>query len=153
MIESGVVSLVAASIVNRSDRSQSGLTCHRSKLGRADGATVLGSDVLAENVRVARTLRLTSADLRGARLPSTLRVRFECRDIVGQGAPGTGWDVVLCRNVAIYLDAAHRRAVHDSLARAARTGGVVMLGRSERFGDPDAFGLRRVAPHIYRRVA
>lgn len=120
---------------------------------RAAGATVLGSDVLAENVQAARTLQPTVTDLRGMRLPSDLQLRFECRDIARQGPPGVAWDLVLCRNVAIYLDEEQRHAVHRTLASAVAQGGLLMLGRSERLGDPAALGLERLRPHIYRRVA
>jgi len=123
------------------------------RAGRADQATVLGSDVLAENVREARLMRPTPLDLLGIRIPASVQLRFECRDIVRQGAPGVGWDIVLCRNVAIYLEEDRRHEVHGTLSRAVRPGGLVMLGRSERMADPAAFGLGRVVPHIYRRTA
>lgn len=123
------------------------------RVRRAAGALVLGSDVLAENVRAARRLHPTIAELGGTRLPrGGVRVRFECRDIVQQGSPGAGWDIVLCRNVAIYLGAAQRRAMHELLARALGPHGLLLVGRSERLPDPRALGLRRIAPHLYRRV-
>lgn len=121
------------------------------RLGRGEGALVLGSDLLPENIRAARQLRPTSGDLQGARIPPTLRIRFECRDLVHHGAPGTGWDVVLCRNVAIYLEEARRRQVHRTLASALRRQGLLLLGRSERLSDPGALGLRRLSPHLYLR--
>lgn len=121
------------------------------RLGRGEGALVLGSDLLPENVRAARLLRPTPGDLRGAKIPVTLRLRFECRDLVHQGAPGRGWDVVLCRNVAIYLEEARRRQVHRILAAALGRHGLLLLGRSERLNDPGALGLRRLSPHLYLR--
>lgn len=120
---------------------------------RGEGALVLGSDVLAENVQVARRLHPSAADLGGVRLASGLRVRFECRDIVEHGSPGGGWDVVLCRNVAIYLAEDQRRRVHRMLAAALALHGLLLLGRSERLSDPEALGLHRLSPHLYRRVA
>jgi chemotaxis protein methyltransferase CheR len=121
------------------------------RLGRADGALVLGSDLLPENVRAARRLRPTARELGGVVIPATMRVRFECRDLVHDGAPGTGWDIVLCRNVAIYLEEARRRQVHRTLALALARQGLLLLGRSERLSDPAALGLRRLSPHLYLR--
>ena len=123
------------------------------RAGRAQEATVLGSDVLAENVRAARRLRPTLLDLEGVRIPASAQLRFECRDIVRQGAPGGGWDIVLCRNVAIYRQEDRRHEMHQILSRAVRPGGFLMLGRSERIADPAVFGLERVVPHLYRRAA
>lgn len=123
------------------------------RAGRAEGALVVGSDVLVENVRDARRQRPSIDDLGGRRIPPTLRIRFECRDIVRQGAPGSGWDLVLCRNVAIYLDEDRRHAVHELLAAAVGPSGLLMLGRSERLGEPASLGLQRVVPHIYRRMS
>lgn len=123
------------------------------RLRRGDGALVLGSDVLTENVQVARRLRPTAPQLAGARMTPTLRVRFECRDLVEQGSPGSGWDIVLCRNVAIYLAEQQRRAVHRMLAAALAAHGLLLVGRSERLSDPAALGLHRLSPHLYRRIA
>ncbi|MBO9534414.1 MAG: hypothetical protein J7513_15685 [Solirubrobacteraceae bacterium] len=122
------------------------------KIGRADGARILGSDLMPENVRIARTLAPAADQLGGAPLPDSLRMRFEVRDLVNQGVPGGGWDLVLCRNVAIYLAADQRRELHLALAGSIRLGGFLMLGRSERLHEPTALGVERVAPHLYRRV-
>ncbi len=122
------------------------------KRGVADGAVVLGSDLMRENVQAARALRPLPTEL-GTRVPDTLHLRFECRDLVNDGIPGGGWDIVLCRNVAIYLAPEQRQALHVALARSVRRGGLLMLGRSERLHQPATLGLVREAPHLYRRVA
>ncbi len=80
-------------------------------------------------------------------------MRFEVRDLVEQGSPGAGWDVVLCRNVAIYHAEEQRRRIHHILARALAAHGLLLVGRSERLSDPAALGLHRLAPHLYRRAA
>ena len=61
------------------------------------------------------------------------------------------FDLVLCRNVLIYLDSSARAAVHRKLAGALRRGGVLLLGRSEWLLDPAPLGLVPVAPHAYRK--
>ena len=120
------------------------------RLGALERSFLLGSDLLEENLAAARRGRYgdvaISADLRA-------RVRWEQRDLVRDGGPGKAFRVVLCRNVAIYLAQAAKRALHELLARSLATGGVLLLGRSERLSDPAALGLERVVPHAYRRVA
>ena len=59
---------------------------------------------------------------------------------------------MICRNVAIYLAQAAKRRLHELLAGSLARGGVLLLGRSERLGDPAALGLETVVPHAYRRA-
>ena len=118
------------------------------RLGVLDRAQLLGSDLLEENLAVARAgvydvVEITPA-LRG-------RVRWERRDIVHDPAPPGRFDLVLCRNVAIYLEPAAKARLHRLLAGTLAPGGVLRLGRSERLGEPAALGLQRVEPHIYER--
>jgi chemotaxis protein methyltransferase CheR len=80
------------------------------------------------------------------------RVRWEQRDLVRDGPPAGRWRLIVCRNVAIYLTPAARRALHETLAAALASHGVLLLGRSERLLDASSFGLRPVAPHAYERV-
>lgn len=117
--------------------------------GALDRTRLLGSDVLEENLRVARRGTYPSFDV-----PPALRTRtrWEVRDLVRDGAPAGRWQLVLCRNVAIYLDRGARDALHARLAGALGRGGTLLLGRSERIGDPAAAGLERAGPNAYRRV-
>jgi chemotaxis protein methyltransferase CheR len=77
-------------------------------------------------------------------------VTFRRHDLV-KDAYVPGWDLVLCRNVAIYLAASARERVYARLAGALRTGGVLALGTSERLIHPGAYGLRRLPDHLYVR--
>ena len=119
------------------------------RAGRLDDAYLLGSDLLAENVAAAAApgaSELISDALRA-------RVRWEQRDLVAEPAAPGAWDLVLCRNLAIYLTPAARDALHVRLAGALAPGGVLLLGRSERIADPAALELRLAGPHAYRRPA
>lgn len=120
------------------------------RLGALDRALLLGSDVLDENLAVAR-----DGVYGEAAIPNRLRrrVRWERRDLVGDGVPAGRWRLILCRNVAIYLSPAAKRILHESLAGALVPGGVLLLGRSERLPAPASMGLERVGPHAYRRPA
>ena len=118
------------------------------RLGVLDDAYLLGSDLLEENLAVARAgvydVVEISPALRG-------RVRWDRRDLVHDPPPAGRFDLILCRNVAIYLEPGAKARLHRMLAGALGPGGVLMLGRSERLGDPAALGLRRIEPHVYER--
>ncbi|MDQ8043657.1 MAG: CheR family methyltransferase [Solirubrobacteraceae bacterium] len=121
------------------------------RLGAAGRAQLLGSDILDENIRRARA-GLDEGELAGHVLPEDAKPWFEVRDIVTQGPPGGGWDIVLCRNMAIYLEPNARQRLHGMLAESLAPGGLLLLGRSERLSDPRALGMEFVAPHLYRRA-
>jgi chemotaxis methyl-accepting protein methylase len=57
-------------------------------------------------------------------------VHFERHNLVDSPAHGD-WDVVLCRNVLIYIARERARSVVESLADALRPGGHLLLGASE----------------------
>ncbi len=114
------------------------------RLGALERSFLLGSDLLVENIERAR------AGIEGVPDALQARTRWEQRDIVREGAPGGGWHLVLCRNLAIYLTEAAKSALHRVLVGALARNGVLMLGRSERLGDPRGIGLELIASHTYR---
>jgi chemotaxis protein methyltransferase CheR len=119
------------------------------RLGLFSRAHLLGSDLLETNLAVARR-----GVYRDMTISPTLRARarWEQRDIVKDGAPPGRWQLVLCRNLAIYLSPAAKLALHRTLAEALAPGGVVIVGRSERINDPASLGLTRIAPQAYRKA-
>jgi chemotaxis protein methyltransferase CheR len=118
------------------------------RLGALQRALLLGSDLLAENVALAR-----AGSFAGVSEAVRARVRWEQRDVVADGAPGGRWRLVLCRNVAIYLQPAARARLYSTLVSALARHGVLLLGRSERLVEPAAYGLRQIGPHAYERLA
>jgi chemotaxis protein methyltransferase CheR len=120
------------------------------RLAALERSFLLGSDLLEENLAVAR--RGAYADV--AIAPGLrARTRWEQRDLVKDGPPGGAFRLVICRNVAIYLAQAAKHGLHQMLAGSLARGGVLLLGRSERLADPASLGLERVVPHAYRRAA
>jgi chemotaxis protein methyltransferase CheR len=115
------------------------------RIGVLERSVLLGSDLLDENLVLARA---------GA-YPKEVRarVRWERRDLAADGPPPGRWRLILCRNVAIYLSPAARRRVYATLVSALSARGILLLGRSERLIDPGALGLRPAGPHAYERVA
>jgi chemotaxis protein methyltransferase CheR len=120
------------------------------QMGLLEGAGLLGSDLLRENLVLAE--RGVYGDVQ---LPAPLRarMRWEQRDLLHDSTPPGKWSVVLCRNLAIYLRDEPKRRLHERLAGALASGGVLLLGRSERIADPESVALEPVGPHAYRRIA
>jgi chemotaxis protein methyltransferase CheR len=116
------------------------------RLEALDRALLLGSDLLDENLALARR-----CDYDGVSFSPALRtrMRWERRDLLRDGVTPGKWRLILCRNLAIYLAPEPKRVLHERLAGALARGGVLLLGRSERISDPERLGLRRAAAHTY----
>jgi chemotaxis protein methyltransferase CheR len=112
------------------------------RLGALRGSLLLGSDVLDEAVAIA-----------AQRVPAGAPIRFERRDLLVEPPPDRLFDLVLCRNVAIYLEPDAQRRLHAKLAAALRRGGYLMLGCSETLLRPGEHGLAPVSRHTFRRAA
>jgi chemotaxis protein methyltransferase CheR len=114
------------------------------RMGAIERSLLLGSDLLEENIALARR-RAGSPAVRA-------RLRWERRDVVAEGPPRGHWRLVLCRNVAIYLGPEARERLHRALVDSLAPDGVLLLGRSERLMAPEKLGLRPIAPHAYGRL-
>jgi chemotaxis protein methyltransferase CheR len=120
------------------------------RLGALARSRLLGSDVSAGRVELARRGAMVSATVRRESRPV---LRWERRDLLREPPPPGAFNLVLCRNVTIYFEPAAQRTVYVKLAAALGPGGVLMLGTSERLLSPGRFGLAEAGPHLYRRVA
>lgn len=61
------------------------------------------------------------------------------------------FDVVFCRNVMIYFDAATQRRVLERIHRVLKPGGMLFVGHAENFSDSrDLFALR--GKTVYERI-
>lgn len=58
-------------------------------------------------------------------------VAFQRRDLLRDPAPHARYDLIVCRNVIIYLDRAAQETLLDTLHAALRPGGYLVLGRAE----------------------
>jgi len=115
--------------------------------GALAGSHLLGTDILDESVLAA------ARDT--AELPPTARsaIRFEQQDLISASAPAARFDLVLCRNVAIYFTPAVQRRLQRRLVAALRPGGFLMLGHSETVLNTGPAGLEAVSRHAFRKVA
>jgi chemotaxis protein methyltransferase CheR len=83
--------------------------------------------------------------------PLRRMVRFQVQNLLEQPPHPGKFDIVLCRNVLLYLNAERRALVFDRIADAMAPDGSLMLGAGEtvigqtkRFwADPDSRGLYR----------
>lgn len=76
-------------------------------------------------------------------------VRWRRGDALAAPEPGP-WDLVLCRNLAIYLQPAAATRLWCTLAASLRPGGVLVVGKAER--PVGVAGLAPDGPCVYRRV-
>lgn len=132
--------------------------------------TILGTDIDEASIGRARMGTFSDEDVRdvppdvrqrwlerradGAwHVAADLRrhVRFEVADIFAAPEPGSH-DLVLCRNVVIYMTPERRDLVHRLLVRALEPGGYLMVGATERVSKAASLGLQPIHPFIYRKV-
>jgi chemotaxis protein methyltransferase CheR len=79
-------------------------------------------------------------------------VRFERRNLLEARRPDGGpFDLILCRNVLIYFDAASKARVLTNLLDRLGPDGVLFLGHAESLGRTDPV-MRALAPNTYRRA-
>ncbi|MDB6072072.1 MAG: methyltransferase, CheR-type [Verrucomicrobiales bacterium] len=84
------------------------------------------------------------------KMPATLagRVEWRCRDLLTEMEAGP-WDVILWRNMGIYLVPAAAHALWLRLAAELRPGGFLITGKAEQ--APADCGLHRLAPSVYQK--
>ncbi len=142
----GTLRVWSAGCANGLELYSLGLVLER--LGALERSLLLGSDLLEENLEAAR--RASYPELT---VPAALRARtrWELRDLATDGPPPGHFELVLCRNVGIYLAPRARAELQRTLAAALARDGVLLLGRSERLEAPAALGLEQLGPNAYRR--
>lgn len=131
---------------------------------RADGRNVAAPEIVASDVSDtvlsrARAGRYTQFEIqRGlpvrrmmrwfetdgsewtARPELVRRIAYRRLNLVADPAPAGRFDVILCRNVLLYLTPAHRGEILGRFAAAMRPGGLLVLGAGETvIGQTDAF--------------
>jgi len=125
---------------------------------------LLGSDCRAAAVAVARAGRYHVEAVKG--VPAELREKYlvldghearvsaelqaqvywEQSDILAR-APVGRWEMILCRNLAIYLGSESAQRLWRRLIGALVPGGVMVVGKAEKPQHP---GLRRISSCIYQ---
>lgn len=85
-----------------------------------------------------------------ARTELRARMRWQAADLFAFEMGGA-WDLILFRNVAIYLDDVYTARVWERLVSRLAPGGFLVAGKAET--PPAALPLRRVAPCLFKRVS
>ena len=57
-------------------------------------------------------------------------VSFERHDLIN-GDPKSDFDLVVCRNLFIYIDAEHKRPMLETVSKSLRDGGYLVIGKTE----------------------
>ncbi|PCR90885.1 CheR family methyltransferase [Natrinema ejinorense] len=79
-------------------------------------------------------------------------VRFQRHDLINDG-PKSGFDLVICRNLFIYIDNAYKEPMLKTIARSLRTDGYLVIGKAETIPPTlqSAFAVREARLRIYQR--
>jgi chemotaxis protein methyltransferase CheR len=130
---------------------------------------IRGTDIDRRMVALARTGEFSDDDARDAppdalerwfersasgwRAGEELRAvtSFEVGDLLTITPRRHAYDLILCRNTAIYFTEAVRDALHARLADALRPGGFLVVGATERVASPASLGLASEFPFNYRK--
>lgn len=137
--------------------------------GQLNGASLLGTDLSRSTLAQARLGEYSVDEIAG--LPPPLQRRYfrvsgrrawlaeSLRDaVVWQEQdvlttmPEGPFELVLCRNFAIYLRSNDQAALYDRLAERVVSGGYLAVGTSERIATAPTLGLRRAARGLYLRA-
>jgi len=76
------------------------------------------------------------------------RVSFRRHDLLTDPY-GTGYDLIICRNVQIYFTREAQHRINTGFARALNPGGVLFLGASESIFEYRELGFERAAMSFY----
>lgn len=79
-------------------------------------------------------------------------ITFNALNLVGNWPMRGPFDVIFCRNVAIYFDAETQAKIWARFADLLRPDGALFIGHSERIGGPASDSFRSDAITTYRRV-
>ena len=80
-------------------------------------------------------------------------VTFEQHDLIS-GAAKAGYDLVLCRNLLIYIDKSYKEPIFETLTEALEPGGYLTIGKSETLPRSfrEAYETYDRSNHVYRRA-
>ena len=124
-----------------------GMDC-RSEALAAARAGIFGNEALAcvDDSKASRFFERTRA---GWRIADRLRAAaFWASGDAAHDLPAGEWDVVLCRNLVIYLQAHVMESMFRRIAAALSPGGFLVVGKAER--PPASLGLTTVSRSVYR---
>ncbi len=135
-----------------------------------DGIRVVGTDIDGPSLQAARRAQYTKAAFADTpaeicdrwfekgqvwRLKEPLRSRVEFRQVdVLATSPSFKADLIICRNLLIYLDRPAQTRVFEAFADVLRPGGYLVLGRVEILGSAvrPQFEVVDLRERVYRKL-
>jgi chemotaxis methyl-accepting protein methylase len=75
-------------------------------------------------------------------------LNWKAADLLNEVEPGP-WDVVLCRNMVIYLDPHSAEDVYRRIVEQIREGGFLIVGKADHV--PPTLGMKRLSGCIYHK--
>lgn len=125
-----------------------GVDCRQEAIAQARSGSYSLSEL--KGVEATRRQRYFCTEGRRAFIANRLRQRTEWRAAdFGEFQAAEPWDVILFRNVAIYLAAPYATRVWHRLDQQLRPGGVAVTGSADH--PPEDLPWRREAACIYRK--
>jgi chemotaxis protein methyltransferase CheR len=128
----------------------------RASLDAAQSAMYLPASFSETPPELLEQLFPPQADGRRTVLPAIRAMtRFERRDLLRDPAPMEAFDLVMCRNVVIYLDRATQEVLLDMLCDSLRPGGYLVMGNVETLFGTARQRVQPIDAHerIYRKRA
>ncbi len=138
--------------------------------GYGPGAAILGTDIDRESLHrahlgiyAANEVRSVPPHLRdkyfrleerGYRLSEDIKsmVEFRCENLLREHGNGE-YDLILCRNVVIYLTEQAKTELYRRLCQKLRPGGYLMVGGTEPLLNFKDYGLENPLSAFYRKPA
>ena len=135
-----------------------------------DGVYIRATDIDRESLRRAQTGRYTPNEVRNVPPPLLIKyfsydgttynlsaeikgmVEFRQHNLLYDHF-GRGFDLILCRNVVIYLTEAAKETLYRRFCQSLRTGGYLMVGGTEPLLNFKDFGLENPLTAFYRKSA
>lgn len=126
-----------------------GTDCRSTALAAAERGRFDPSAVAAVPVSLRQRAFVTERGQLCIRPEMRRLIRWRRSDLLREIEPGP-WDLVLCRNVTIYLRPESAEQVWRGIAASVRDGGFVVVGKADH--PPSGIGLRRVSSSVYRKI-
>jgi len=125
-----------------------GTDCREHAIRSAKGATFDAACFTQIPAELARQYLIRRGDRFRVRADLVEQTRWQCADLLGSLEPG-GWDMILCRNLAMYLSPASAGKLWEELASLLLPGGWLIAGKAER--PVPVRRLRAVASCVFQR--
>jgi chemotaxis protein methyltransferase CheR len=128
-----------------------GTDCRSDTIGRARAGVYDAGSLKGLSTEMLERYFKREASGSSWRIAEPLRraAQWRTEDALSQQPEAGQWDLILCRNMAMYLKPAAAAGLWQQLESALRPGGVLVLGKAER--PVGAQRLAAEAPCIYRR--